>query len=406
MVDINPDRYESDLTDAQLETLAVRGGQHRTGEHEQSEPVFMSSSYVFSSASEAAAVFGGEREGNVYSRYTNPTVRTFEERIALLEGAEAAVATSSGMAAIMAVCMSQLSAGDSVVMSRNVFGATTTIFKNYLKKFGVETVFVDLTDLNSWQAALLPSTKLLFLETPSNPLGEVVDLKALAKMAHDQGALLVVDNCFSTPILQQPLKLGADIVVHSATKYIDGQGRAMGGVACGRKAEMDKVVAYLRATGPTMSPFNAWIFLKGLETLSLRVRAHCANAQTLAEWLQQQPQVTKVHYAGLPTHPQHELAKSQQSGFGGVVAFEVDGGREAAWRVIDNTRMVSITANLGDTRTTITHPASTTHTKVPPEERLKAGIKENLVRVALGLEHIDDIKADIKRALASLDQTA
>ncbi len=403
MIEINPERYDSDLTDVQLETLAVRGGQRRSGEHEQCEPIFMSSSYVFSSASEAAAVFSGEQPGNVYSRYTNPTVRTFEERIALLEGAEAAVATSSGMAAILAVCMSQLSAGDSVVMSRNVFGATTTIFKNYLKKFGVETVFVDLVDLEAWRAAMLPSTRLLFLETPSNPLGEVVDLRELAAIAHAQDALLVVDNCFCTPILQQPLALGADIVVHSATKYIDGQGRAMGGVVCGRKADMEKVIAYLRATGPTMSPFNAWIFLKGLETLSLRVRAHCANAQALAEWLQEQPQVQKVHYAGLPSHPQHALAAQQQSGFGGVVAFEVAGGREQAWKVIDATRMLSITANLGDTRTTITHPASTTHTKVAPEERLKAGIKENLVRVALGLEHIEDIKADLKRALEALD---
>ncbi len=395
-------RLDSDLEGVGFDTLAVRAGQRRSPEGEHGEALFMTSSYVFRSAADAAARFAGEQPGNVYSRYTNPTVRTFEERIAALEGAEQAVATASGMAAIMATVMSLCSAGDHVLVSRSVFGATVTLFEKYFKRFGVEVDYVPLADPAGWQAACKPNTKLFFIESPSNPLAELVDIAELAAVAHANGALLAVDNCFCTPALQQPLALGADIVIHSATKYIDGQGRCLGGVVAGRSAQMSEVVGFLRTAGPTLSPFNAWVFLKGLETLRLRMRAHCANAQGLAEWLEQQSGVERVYYAGLPSHPQHELAKRQQKGFGAVLGFEVKGGKEAAWRVIDATRMISITANLGDAKTTITHPATTTHGRLSPEARAQAGISDSLIRLAVGLEEFDDLKADLALGLAAL----
>ncbi|GMQ88741.1 MAG: O-succinylhomoserine sulfhydrylase [Gammaproteobacteria bacterium] len=383
-----------------FETLAVRAGQQRTAECEHAEPIFPTSSYVFESAADAAARFSGERPGNIYSRFTNPTVRTFEQRLAALEGGERCVATASGMAAIYATCAGLLQTGDHVVSSRSVFGSTTLLFNNYLHKFGIETTFVAQDDLPAWESAIRPETRLLFLETPSNPLTEVADIAALADLAHAHKCLLVVDNCFCTPALQLPLALGADIVIHSATKYLDGQGRCVGGAVVGREDVVGEgVYGFLRTCGPTMSPFNAWVFLKGLETLSIRMQAHCASAQLLADWLQDQPAVSRVYYPGLASHPQHELAARQQSGFGGIVAFDLKGGREAAWKLIDATRICSITANLGDTKTTITHPATTTHGRLTPQQREESGIFDGLVRVAVGLESIDDLRADLARGL-------
>lgn len=383
-----------------FDTLAVRAGQIRTGESEQSEPIFPTSSYVFGSAAEAAARFSGDEPGNIYSRFTNPTVRTFEQRLAALEGGERCVATSSGMSAILSTFMALLQSGDHIVSSRAIFGTTSVMLNNYMAKFGVETSFVDLVDLDSWRAAFKSNTKLLFLETPSNPLTEVADIRALADIAHQHGALLVVDNCFCTPALQRPLALGADIVIHSATKYLDGQGRCVGGAVVGKEDVVGTdVYGFLRTCGPTMSPFNAWVFLKGLETLRLRMEAHCQNAQLLAEWLEAQPGVTRVNYPGLESHPQHALAAEQQSGFGGVLSFEVAGGKAEAWQLIDATQMISITANLGDTKSTITHPATTTHGRLTPEQRSDAGISDSLIRIAVGLEDIEDIKADLQRGL-------
>jgi O-succinylhomoserine sulfhydrylase len=393
---------DDSLVDAQLDTLAVRAGQQRTAEGEHSEALFLTSSYVFDSAADAAARFSGDQPGNVYSRYTNPTVRTFEERIAALEGAEQAVATASGMAAILSTCMALLKSGDHVICSRSVFGTTTVLFNKFMSKFGVEVSFVGLTDLPGWRSAIRDNTALLFLETPSNPLCELADLAALSELAHSNGALLVVDNCFCTPALQRPLELGADIVVHSATKYLDGQGRCVGGVVLGSSTEMEEVVGFLRAAGPTMSAFNAWVFLKGLETLRLRMEAHSCTALALAAWLQQQPLVEKVFYAGLEDHPGHELARAQQRAFGGVLSFRVKGGRDSAWKFIDATRLVSLTANLGDAKTTIVHPATTTHGRLTEAERKEAGITENLIRLAVGLEHLDDIKADMTRGFAGM----
>lgn len=395
-------RLDSDLEGAAFDTLAVRAGQQRTPEAEHGEALFPTSSYVFRSAADAAARFAGEVPGNVYSRYTNPTVRTFEERIAALEGAEQAVATSTGMSAILSLVMTHCSAGDHVLVSRSVFGSTISLFEKYFKRFGVQVDYPPLSDLKAWEAAIKPNTKLLFVESPSNPLAELVDIAALAEIAHAHGALLAVDNCFCTPALQQPLKLGADVVIHSATKYIDGQGRSMGGVVAGSRKLMEGVVGFLRTAGPTLSPFNAWIFLKGLETLRVRMQAHCAAAQDVAEWLEQLPGIERVYYAGLPSHPQHELAKRQQKGFGAVVSFEVKGDKAAAWRFIDATRMISITTNLGDTKTTIAHPATTSHGRLSPQERENAGIRDNLIRVAVGLEDVDDIKKDLARGLAAL----
>ena len=392
----------SELLEADFETLAVRAGITRSAEREHSEALFLSSSFTYDSAAQAQAVFAGDEPGNVYSRYTNPTVRMFEERMAALEGGERACATASGMAAILGVCMAVLKAGDHVVCSRSVFGTTVTLFAKYMDRFGVSTTFVDLVDLEQWQDAIRPETRLLFLETPSNPLGEVADLEAISRLAREQGALLAVDNCFCTPALQRPLSLGVDVVIHSATKYIDGQGRCLGGVVVGDASVVDEVNIWQRAAGATLSPFNAWVFLKGLETLKLRMDAHCRNAGLLAEWLQSQDGVKKVHYCGLPEHPGHVLAQKQQSGFGGVLAFEVEGGREAAWQVIDSVRIISRTANLGDAKTTITHPATTTHCRLSDEDKRRAGISENLIRVAVGLEAVEDLMKDLARGLHRL----
>ena len=393
---------ESDLEGMSVDTLAVRAGQIRTGELEHSDPIFPTSSFVYGSAAQAAARFGGEEPGNIYSRFTNPTVQAFEGRIAAMEGGERAVATASGMAAILSTCMALLKAGDHVVCSRGVFGTTNVLFQKYMAKFGVETSFVSLTNMDEWTQAVRPETRMLFIETPSNPLCEVADMKTLATLAHDNGALFVVDNCFCTPVLQRPLEHGADIIIHSATKYLDGQGRCVGGVVVGPNALMDEVYGFLRSAGPTMSPFNAWVFLKGLETLPIRMRAHCDNALQLALWLEEQPAVEEVFYAGLESHPQHELAKQQQSGFGGVLSFRLKGDRTEAWQFIDATRMISITANLGDVKTTITHPATTTHGRLSPEDKHAAGITENLVRISVGIEAVEDLKTDLARGFQAL----
>lgn len=396
------ERIQFEGEDFAFDTLAVRAGQRRTDEGEHSDPIYLTSSYVFSSAREAAARFGGDEEGNIYSRFTNPTVQAFERRIAALEGAERAVATSSGMAAIMAVGISLLQHGDHVVCSRSVFGSTVSLFSKYLIRAGIETTFVDPTDLDAWRGAVKPNTRLFFMETPSNPLAELTDIEAVSAIAHGQDALLAVDNCFCTPALQQPLKQGADIVIHSATKYLDGQGRCVGGVVVGSDKLMEEIFGYVRTCGACLSPFNAWNFLKGLETLKLRMKAHSESAMALAQWLETQKGIDKVYYAGLDSHPQHELAIKQQSGFGGVVSFEVAGGKDAAFNFIDATEMLSITGNLGDVKTTITHPGTTTHGRMSPEERADAGIKDNLIRVSVGLEDLDDIKADLSRGLAAI----
>ena len=390
------------LEGAHLDTLAIRGGINRTAEGEHSEPIFATSSYVFDSAADAAARFSGESPGNVYSRYTNPTVRTFEQRLAALEGAQACVATASGMAAILSTCMALLKSGDHVVCSRDVFGTTVNLFGKYLAKFGIEVTFVPLLDVAGWRAAVRPNTAMLFLETPSNPLCEVSDLAAMSALAHDSGCLLVVDNCFCTPALQLPLSLGADIVVHSATKYLDGQGRCVGGAVLGSAQHMEEVLTFLRTCGPTMSAFNAWVFLKGLETLRLRMEAHSHSALELAQWLQQQNEVEKVYYSGLKDHPGYSLATRQQKAYGGVLSFLVKGGREQAWQFIDATRLVSLTANLGDAKTTIVHPATTTHGRLTAQQREQAGIADNLIRLAVGLEDVNDLKADLQRGFAGI----
>lgn len=385
-----------------LNTRAIRVGQVRSQEGEHSEAIYPTSSFVFENAAQAAARFSQTEPGNIYSRFTNPTVRNFEERLAAMEGGERCIGTSSGMAAIFSTCLGLLKAGDHIVASRSIFGTTVTLFNNILSKFAVKTTFVNLSDLDSWKEAIQPSTKLLFLETPSNPLMELVDIEALAQLAHGHNCLLVVDNCFCTPVLQQPLALGADIVIHSATKYLDGQGRCVGGAVVGpEKLVGSDVFGILRSGGPTMSPFNAWVFLKGLETLSLRMERHCDNAEALAQWLSQQKAVERIYFPGLPSHPQHELAKKQQKRFGGLVSFEVKGGKEAAWKVMDSTRIMSITANLGDAKTTITHPATTTHGRITPEQRQAAGISDGLIRISVGLEDVADLQADLARGLES-----
>ena len=384
------------------DTNAIRGGYEPTHENEHSEALFLTSSYVFESAEMAAKSFSNEIEANVYSRYTNPTVRSFEQRLALMEEAEQAVATSSGMAASLAVIMALLEAGDHILCSRDVFGSTRILMDKYITKFGVEVTYVPLTDLAAWQSAVQPNTKMFFCETPSNPLSEIADIEALSQLSKQAQALLVVDNCYCTPVLQKPLQWGADIVVHSATKYIDGQGRALGGAVLGSALLMDQVQGFLRAAGPTMSPFNAWIFLKGLETLSLRMKAHSASANALAVWLSQHPKVSKVFFAGLPDHPGHSLAKKQQTDFGAVVSFVVEGGREAAWKVIDATQMLSLTADLGDAKTTIVHPATTTHGRLSDESLADAGIEQGLIRIAVGLEDLGDIQDDLELGLSQL----
>jgi len=401
---MNGDDLSAFETELGFDTLAIRAGYKRTHEAEHNEAIFPTSSYVYESAAQAAARFSGDEPGNIYSRFTNPTVRAFENRLAALEGAEACVATASGMAAIMSTCLGLLKTGDHIVSSRAIFGSTIVLFNNYMDRFGVSTSYVDLTDLSAWEAAIKDNTKILFLETPSNPLVEIADIKKLSDLAHQHDCLLVVDNCLCTPALQKPLEFGADIVIHSATKYLDGQGRGVGGAVLGSKELVGaEVYAVLRTTGPTMSPFNAWIFLKGLETLSLRMKAHCDNALDLALWLEQQAAVSKVHYPGLETHPGYELASQQQSAYGGLLSFELHNNtRETAWQVVDSTRLLSITANLGDVKTTITHPATTTHGRVPLDEREKAGINEGLLRIAVGLESIADIKNDLQRGLGTL----
>jgi O-succinylhomoserine sulfhydrylase len=385
----------------QQATLGVRAGQVRSQFNEHAEALYLTSSFVFDSAAQAAARFAGGEDGMVYTRYTNPTVSMFQDRLAALEGAQSCVATASGMAAILATALVHLRTGDHVVCSNAVFGATMQLFSGILGRFGVETTFVSPTRVEEWRAAVRPRTRLLFLETPSNPLTEVSDIAALAEVAKKAGALLAVDNVFCTPALQRPLELGADIVVHSATKYLDGQGRVLGGAVAGSKSVVgEPLTAFLRTAGPTLSPFNAWVLLKGLETLELRMQAQSAAALELARWLERHPSVARVHYPGLESHPQHALAKRQQRAAGSVLSFEVKGGREAAWRVIDGTRLVSITANLGDVKTTIIHPASTTHGRISPEARASAGISDGLVRIAVGLEALVDLKADLERGLS------
>lgn len=385
-----------------LDTLAIRAGHDRTHEQEHGEPIFPTSSFVYGSAAEAARKFSGEEPGNIYSRFTNPTVRTFEQRLAALEGGEQCVATSSGMAAILATALAFLQAGDEIVASRSLFGSTVSLFDKYLGKLGIVTRYVELGDLDAWQAAITPKTRLLFAETPSNPLSEVVDITALAGLAHRHDAWLAIDNCFLTPVLQRPLDLGADLVIHSATKYLDGQGRAIGGAVVGPEEMLKELVGVVRTCGPCMSPFNAWIFLKGLETLGLRMKAHCENTLALAQWLEAQPEIARVHYSGLESHPQHTLAKQQQNGFGAVLGVEVKGGRDGAWALIDHSRLMSITGNLGDVKTTVTHPATTTHARLSDEQKAAAGISEGLVRIAVGLEALDDLKRDIRRGLDTL----
>jgi O-succinylhomoserine sulfhydrylase len=384
-----------------IKTLAVRSGIHRSQFNEHSEAMYLTSSFVFENAAQAAARFSGEEPGNIYSRFTNPTVTAMQERLAALEGAEACVATSSGMSAILTTAMATLKAGDHVLCSSSVFGATVQLFSTILAKFGLNTTFVNGTDPAEWRKQVRPETRLLFVETPSNPLTEVFDIAALADIAHKQGALLAVDNCFCSPALQKPLQFGADLVIHSATKYLDGQGRVMGGAVLGAASLVnDSVLGFLRTAGPTLSAFNAWVILKGMETLNIRMEAQSRNALELAQWLEGHPGVDKVHYPGLASHPQHQLALRQQKTGGAIISFEVKGGREGAWRVIDGTRLVSITANLGDTKTTITHPASTTHGRIGAEARARAGITEGLLRIAVGLESVDDLQNDLDRGLS------
>ncbi|HYG55545.1 MAG TPA: O-succinylhomoserine sulfhydrylase [Burkholderiales bacterium] len=383
-----------------IATQGVRAGQARTEFHEHAEALFLTSSFVFDNAEQAAARFQGGEEGMVYSRFTNPTVSMFQDRLAALEGAESCVATGSGMAAILATAMVHLKSGDHVVCSNAVFGATIQLFSGLMGKFGVETTYVSPTRLDDWRAAVRKNTRLFFLETPSNPLTEITDIASLAELAKKSGALLAVDNVFCTPILQRPLELGADLVIHSATKYLDGQGRVVGGAVLGSKALVGEVmIPFLRTAGPSLSPFNAWVLLKGLETLDLRIRAQSAAALELARWLEGHAAVKKVHYPGLPSHPQHELAKRQQRAAGAVLSFEVKGGREAAWRVINATRLMSITGNLGDVKTTIVHPGTTTHGRISQQAREAAGITDGLIRISVGLEAVEDLKADLERGL-------
>jgi O-succinylhomoserine sulfhydrylase len=391
------------MSDLEPETLALHTGIHRSQFHEHSEALYLTSSFVFDNAAQAAARFSGAEPGNIYSRFTNPTVTAFEERLAVLEGAEACVATSSGMSAILACVMGLLSSGDHVIASRSLFGSTVNLFSSIFSRFGINTTFVSATDVTAWNAAVTPATKLLFIETPSNPLTEISDIAALAGIARKAGAWLAVDNCFCSPALQRPLDLGADLVIHSATKYLEGQGRVLGGAILGRRDLLMErgIFGFLRTAGPCLSPFNAWVILKGMETLKIRMEAHSRNALQIARWLEKQPDVAKVHYPGLPSHPQHALAKRQQKTGGGIVSFELRKGKEAAWRIVDSVRLISITANLGDTKSTLTHPATTTHARVSQETRDQAGIGDGLLRIAVGLEAVKDIKADIARGFAS-----
>lgn len=393
----------NNVTDYGFDTRAIRGGQARTPEGEHNDPIFVTSSFVFESARQAAARFAHEEPGNVYSRFTNPTVRVFEQRLALLEGGDYCVATSSGMSAILSTCLALLRTGDHIVASHSLFGATLNLFTNVLSRFGVETTFVAPADTEAWERAMRPETRMLFVETPSNPLMEIADMQALADLAHSADCMLVVDNCACTPVLQRPLEFGTDIVIHSATKYLDGQGRCVGGAVVTKHEKVaTDLLSVMRSAGPSMSPFNAWVFLKGLETLTLRVKTHSSRASVLAQWLEGHPSVRRVHYPGLTSHPQHVLASKQQTGFGGLIAFEIEGAREEAWTVVDSTRFISITANFGDAKSTITHPATTTHGRLTPEERARAGIGEGLLRVSVGLEDLDDLKSDLRRGLDAI----
>lgn len=390
----NPNKHQY-----KQQTQAIRVGRTPSQFNEHGDAIYMTSSFMFDSAEQAAARFAGDEEGFVYSRFANPTVTMFEERLAALEGGEACVGTASGMSAILCTCLALLKAGDELISSQSIFGSTTVLFDKYLTRYGIGVAHLPLNDLDAWSQAITPKTKMLYIETPSNPLTEMVDIKALSELAKKHGCYLVVDNCFCTPALQKPLELGADIVIHSATKYLDGQGRALGGAVVGDKQLVgEDVFGFLRTAGPSMTPFNAWIFLKGLETLNLRMQAHCENALALATWLESCEQVEKVYYPGLASHPQHELAKTQMAHFGGIVSFVLKGGQEQAWSLINNTELLSITANLGDVKTTITHPATTTHSRLTPEQRLAVGIEDGLIRIAVGLEHIDDIIGDLKFA--------
>ena len=384
------------MKNKKFNTKAIREGYHATEQQEHSAAIFLTSSFTFDSAEQAANRFANEEEGNIYTRFTNPNVRAFEDKLAALEEAESCIATASGMSAIFATLMGLLKAGDHIVASRDMFGTTIVLLNTIVNKFDIEVTFVDLPDINSWKNSVQTNTKIFLLETPSNPLGEVVDLSLLSALSKQCNILLAVDNCIMTPALQKPLNLGADLVIHSATKYIDGQGRCLAGAVAGSKEHIDEIRSFCRATGPTLSAFNAWVMLKGLETLSLRMKAHCDNAIKLAEWLQNQGFVQKVHYLGLQSHPHHDIAKAQQSGYGGIVSFEVKGGKKEAFRIINNTKMISITANLGDTKSTITHPATTTHNRLTEDERRKSNISDNLVRISVGLEDITDIIADLK----------
>ena len=394
---------EQQESDWGLATQAIRTGHRRTAEGEHSEPIFATSSYIFGSAAEAAARFAGDSPGNIYSRFTNPTVECFEQRLAAMEGGEACVATASGMSAILATCIGLLKAGDHILSSRSIFGSTTILFNKYLSRFGIATSYAPSGEPEAWKRAIRPETRLLFLETPSNPLTEVADIRALSDLAHENGCLLVVDNCFCTPALQLPLALGADIVIHSATKYLDGQGRCLGGAVVGPADTVgEEIYGVLRTGGATMSPFNAWVFLKGLETLQLRMQAHSDNALALARWLEILPAVERVHYPGLMSHPQYRLAARQQKAAGGICSFEVKGGQKAAWKLIDSLELLSITANLGDTKTTVTHPSSTTHGRLTHEEKAAAGISDGLIRIAVGLEDFTDIRADLAQAFDAI----
>lgn len=384
-------------------TVAIRTGHERTAIGEHSEPVFTTSSFVFGSAAEAAARFSGDSPGYIYSRFTNPTVNAFQTRLAALEGGERCVATASGMSAIMTLCLSVLKQGDEILASKSMFGSTVGLFGNLLPRFGITTRWVASNQVQDWAAGLNGATKMIFLETPTNPLVELSDIRAVAELAEANDVLLVVDNCFCSPVLQQPLKLGADIVIHSATKYIDGQGRCVGGAIVGPASILDDAVySYMRNAGASLSPFNAWVFLKGLETLSLRMDRHCHNAGTIANWLNTHAAVETVNYPGLSDHPQHTLAGEQQSGYGGVLSFEVKGGKPAAWALIDGVKLMSITANLGDAKTTITHPATTTHGRMSEADRLEIGVRDGLIRIAAGLESADDLINDLDQSLSKL----
>ena len=384
------------MKDNKFETKAIREGYKTSQEQEHSAAIFLTSSFIFDSAEQAAQRFAKEEQGNVYSRFTNPTVEAFQDKLASLEGAESCLATASGMSAIFATIMALSKTGDHIVASRGMFGTTTVLLNTIVNRFDIEVTFVDLPDLVTWQDSIQSNTKLFILETPSNPLGEVVDLRALSAISKKHNIILAVDNCVMTPALQKPLALGADIVIHSATKYIDGQGRCLAGAIAGSSQLLEEISSFIRTTGPTLSAFNAWVVLKGLETLPLRMRAHCDNARQLANWLNDQPFVEKVHYLGLESHPHHQIAKEQQCDFGGIVSFEVSGGKKGAFRLINNTKMISITANLGDTKSTITHPASTTHARLSEDERRQSNISDSLIRISVGLEDISDIIADLK----------